>query len=34
MAEVWGPDTDRPDDTIDAEIYSHWLEPSEAPHAP
>ena len=34
MAEVWGPDVDRPHDTIDAEIYSHWLEPTEAPHAP
>ena len=34
MAEVWGHDTQTPDDTIDAEIYSHWLEPAEAPHAP
>ena len=34
MAEVWGDAADQPDDTIDAEIYSHWLEPAEAPHAP
>lgn len=34
MAEVWGNDADKPDDTIDAEIYSHWLESAEAPHAP
>lgn len=33
MAEVWGAATDTPDDTIDAEIYSHWLEPAKAPHA-
>jgi len=34
MAEVWGADVAAPDDTIDAEIYSHWLEPAEASHAP
>ena len=34
MAEVWGTDADNPADTIDAEIYSHWLEPAEVPHAP
>lgn len=34
MADVWGPDADNPEDTVDAEIYSHWLEPAEAPHAP
>ncbi len=33
MAEVWGDAAAAPDDTIDAEIYSHWLEPVEAPHA-
>ena len=27
MAEVWGAGAERPDDTIDAEIYAHWLEP-------
>ncbi|WP_281493911.1 SH3-like domain-containing protein [Jannaschia sp. S6380] len=26
MGDVW-PDADTPDDTIDAEIYAHWLEP-------
>lgn len=25
MGEVW-PDAERPDDTVDAEIYEHWLE--------
>lgn len=34
MTEVWGDEADAPHDTIDAEIYSHWLEPAEAPHAP
>jgi len=34
MAEVWGPDAANPRDTIDAEIYGHWLEPAKAPHAP
>ncbi len=34
MAEVWGDASETPTDTIDAEIYSHWLEPAEAPHAP
>ena len=34
MAEVWGAEADNPTDTIDAEIYAHWLEPAEAPHAP
>lgn len=33
MAEVWGAATDRPDDTIDAEIYAHWLEPASNPDA-
>ena len=27
MAEIWGDEAERPDDTIDAEIYEHWLEP-------
>ncbi|WP_425052757.1 SH3-like domain-containing protein [Psychromarinibacter sp. S121] len=26
MAEVWGDDAERPDDTLDAELYDHWLE--------
>lgn len=28
MAEVWGEDVENPDDTLDAEIYEHWLEPA------
>ena len=34
MAEIWGTSAETPADTIDAEIYAHWLEPAEAPHAP
>lgn len=26
MAEVWGDACDRPADTIDAEIFEHWLD--------
>lgn len=26
MAEVWGDRAERPEDTLDAEIYAHWLE--------
>jgi nitrile hydratase len=26
MREVWGPEAEKPDDTIEAEIYAHWLE--------
>ncbi|MEM1382475.1 MAG: SH3-like domain-containing protein [Pseudomonadota bacterium] len=26
MAELWGHDAERPDDTVDVEIYEHWLE--------
>ncbi len=26
MAEVWGDQAETPDDTLDAEIYEHWLE--------
>lgn len=26
MAEVWGDAAENPDDTLDAEIYAHWLE--------
>ncbi|OAN68411.1 nitrile hydratase [Rhodobacteraceae bacterium EhC02] len=33
MAELWGDQAERPADTLDAEIYGHWLE--EVPdHAP
>lgn len=31
MAEVWGADAERPDDTIDAEIFGHWLESVHGP---
>lgn len=32
MAEVWGAEAEAPDDTLDAEIYAHWLEdPQDAP---
>jgi len=27
MTEVWGAGSERGDDTIDAEIFEHWLEP-------
>ena len=33
MSEVWGDAVDTSNDTIDAEIYAHWLEPAKAPHA-
>lgn len=32
MAEIWGPQAEHPDDTLDAEIYEHWLE-RLSPHA-
>ncbi|KPP85456.1 MAG: nitrile hydratase [Rhodobacteraceae bacterium HLUCCO07] len=28
MAEIWGDAAETPTDTIDAEIYEHWLEPA------
>lgn len=28
MGEVWGPAAESPHDTLDAEIYGHWLEPA------
>ena len=31
MAEIWGAEAETPTDTIDAEIYAHWLEPAEEP---
>jgi nitrile hydratase subunit beta len=34
MADLWGDAAERPDDTLDAEIYAHWLEPIDPPHAP
>ncbi|GMG80895.1 hypothetical protein LNKW23_01070 [Paralimibaculum aggregatum] len=29
MAELWGPGAEQPADTLDAEIFEHWLEPME-----
>ncbi|MEO0821583.1 MAG: SH3-like domain-containing protein [Pseudomonadota bacterium] len=26
MSELWGPEAERPGDTVDVEIYEHWLE--------
>jgi len=26
MEEIWGADAENPNDTLDAEIYAHWLE--------
>lgn len=38
MAEIWGPEAEAPHDTLEAEIYAHWLEPlgptESAPDAP
>ena len=31
MEEVWGAAAERPADTLDAEIFAHWLEPADAP---
>ena len=30
MRELWGEAAEAPDDTLDAEIFAHWLEPVEA----
>jgi len=27
MAEIWGEAAENPDDTLDAEIFAHWLIP-------
>ena len=29
MAEIWGEAAETPTDTLDAEIYGHWLDPAE-----
>jgi len=34
MAELWGFDAENPDDTLDAEIFAHWLTLLETPDAP
>lgn len=31
MHELWGDEAETPTDTLDAEIYEHWLEPHDAP---
>lgn len=28
MRELWGDDAENPDDTLDAEIFAHWLIPA------
>ncbi len=28
MAEIWGAAAETPTDTLEAEIYAHWLEPA------
>lgn len=28
MRELWGADAENPADTVDAELYEHWLEPA------
>lgn len=33
MTEIWGDAAENPDDTLDAEIYAHWLEEVDT-HAP
>ena len=25
MADIWGPDAPAPNDTVEAEIFAHWL---------
>ncbi|MEL7114073.1 MAG: SH3-like domain-containing protein [Pseudomonadota bacterium] len=27
MSELWGSAAEHPNDTLDAELYAHWLEP-------
>ncbi len=31
MSEIWGVGAENPDDTLDAEIFEHWLEAADAP---
>jgi hypothetical protein len=30
MSDVWEANAENPNDTLDAEIYEHWLEPVDA----
>jgi len=34
MSEIWGDTAENPTDTLEAEIYAHWLECIETPDAP
>ncbi len=36
MGDLWGDAAEAPDDTLDAEIFAHWLDPAEetGPDAP
>lgn len=29
MAEIWGQEAGNPNDTLDADIFAHWLEPQD-----
>ncbi len=29
MRDIWGTAAEAPDDTLEAEIYAHWLEPAD-----
>ncbi len=31
MGDLWGDAAETPDDTLEAEIYAHWLELADAP---
>ena len=33
MSEIWGDTAENPSDTLDAEIYAHWLIPVEDENA-
>ncbi len=28
MEELWGNGCEKPDDTLDAEVHAHWIEPA------
>lgn len=30
MVDIWGDAAENPQDTLEAEIYAHWLEPLDA----
>lgn len=34
MAEIWGADAENPQDTLDAEIFTHWLTDQDQTDAP